>query len=158
MTKLQDYRELLENQKSIDPEMIDVSIDFWFTSKDEIRSPFPDYIKKDLIDAAVLKFIEWDKKITTEARKEINDEILAERFEEILFEEAHKMVVTDDEKITIKYPFMLRIDDLTRDSNGIESKVIARKIKENDDTSFLHVTLLETDSGKKWETSFELFE
>ena len=158
MTILQDYKELLESQKSIDPEMVDVSIDFWFNSKDEIRSPFPDYIKRDLIDTALLKFIEWNKKITDEARKEINDEILAERFEEILFEEAYKMVITDDEKITIKYPFMLRIDDLTKSENGIESKVIARKIKDNEDTSFLHVTLEETISGKKWETSFELYE
>lgn len=158
MIDLSNYNVLLETQKTIDPEMIEAAIDFWFNNKDEIRSPFPDYIKKDLLDAAISRFMEWDKKITVEARKEINDEILAERFEEILFEEAHKMVITDDEKITIKYPFMLRIGDLTKSENGIESKVIAREIKDNDDTSFLHVTLEEIISGKKWETSFELYE
>jgi hypothetical protein len=150
--------ELLVNEKNIDQEMIEASIDFWFSNKDEIRSPFPDYIKSDLLTSSIKQFVEWNKKISDEARKELNDEILVERFEEFLFEQAHKMVMTEDERITIKYPFMLRIDDQVKHEEKPLSKVIARNIVVKDDTSYLEVELSEVENGIKWSTSFELME
>jgi len=150
--------ELLVNEKHIDPEMIETSIEFWFSNKDEIRSPFPDYIKSDLITSSIKQFVDWNKKISGDARKELNDEILVERFEEFLFEEAYKMVITDDEKITIKYPFMLRVDDQVKHEDKPLSKVICRNIIQKDNTSYLEVELCEIENGITWSTSFELME
>jgi len=150
--------ELLVNEKHIDQEMIEASIEFWFSNKDEIRSPFPDYIKSDLLSSSIKQFIEWNKKISDDARKELNDEILVERFEEFLFEEAYKMVITDDEKITIKYPFMLRVDDQVKHEERPLSKVVSRSIIQKDNTSYLEVELVELENGVKWNTSFELME
>lgn len=150
--------ELLVNEKHIDQEMIEASIEFWFSNKDEIRSPFPDYIKSDLLSSSIKQFIEWNKKISDDARKELNDEILVERFEEFLFEEAYKMVITDDEKITIKYPFMLRVDDQVKHEEKPLSKVLSRNIIQKDNTSYLEVELVELENGVKWSTSFELME
>lgn len=150
--------ELLVNEKHIDQEMIEASIEFWFSDKDEIRSPFPDYIKSDLLRSSIKQFIEWNKKISDDARKELNDEILVERFEEFLFEEAYKLVITDDEKITIKYPFMLRVDDQVKHEERPLSKVLSRNIIQKDNTSYLEVELVELENGVRWGTSFELME
>ena len=100
--------------------------------------------------------MKWADNLGEQAKKEINDEILLERFEEILFEEGSKLVHTDDEKLTIKYPFMMRIDDLVNDEKHPESKVIKREIINENDTYFFNVTLLEVESGKTWSTKFEV--
>ena len=137
-------------------EMLDVSIDYWFSDHDEIRSPFPDYIKSDLRGEAIDKFMEWTSKLSVEARKEINDEILLERFEEILFECANKMVISDDEKITIKYPFILRVGDTVKDHKRPESIVTAREICQNGDEILLKIKLKECETNEIWDTTFEL--
>lgn len=155
---MDNYKSLLINESTIDEEMIEVSLDFWFNSKGEVRCPFPEYIKEDLVPRAVKKFIEWNAKISETARKEINDEILIEHFEEILFEEAHNMVAADDDKITIKYPFMLRIGDNVKHEGKPESKVISREVYTEKETTYLRVFFEELNSGEKWNTSFELFE
>lgn len=147
---------LIEKQDYIDKEMIDVSIEYWFRDHDNIRSPFPDYIKSDLKGNAVKKFLTWAGKLTPEGKKEINDEILLERFEELLFEEAIKMVMTEDEKITIKYPFMLRMGDKVKEGEKPESIVVGREITSENDTSYLKITFEETANGKKWDSSFEI--
>jgi hypothetical protein len=147
---------LIEKQDYIDREMIDVSFEFWFRDHDNVRSPFPDYIKSDLKTSAVKNFLEWSAKLTPEAKKEINDEILLERFEEIMFEEALKMVMSEEEKITVKYPFMLRIGDKVAQGEKPESLVVAREIMLDNDTPYLKVTFAETANGNKWESSFEI--
>ncbi len=139
-------------------DMIEAAINFWFNGQDEVRSPFPDYIKPELYKLSSKRFNEWVAKLNDEARKELNDEILAERFEEILFEAAYQLVQQEDERITIKYPFMPRVNDSVKQEGKPESVVIAREIKKEADHSFMLVYFSETESGKKWNTSFELFE
>lgn len=147
---------ILSNQSYIDREMIDVSLEFWFKDHDDIRSPFPDYIKSDLKVAATTKFVEWANKLTAEAKKEINDEILLERFEEILFEEALTMVISEDEKITVKYPFMLRIGDHVAKGDKPASEVVERQIVLDNDTSYMKIIFSELEGGAVWDSSFEL--
>lgn len=151
-----ELEALLQNQSYVEREMLDVALDYWFNDQEDRRSPFPDYIKSDLRVTAVTIFLKWTGKLTDESKKEINDEILIERFEEILFEEAYKMVISDDEKLTIKYPFMLRIGDIVKDKNRPESTVMKRELTKNGDMAYLKVTLQENGSEKTWETSFEL--
>lgn len=147
---------ILSKQNYIEREMIDVSLEFWFKDHDDIRSPFPDYIKSDLKVSAVEKFVNWANKLTPEGRKEINDEILLERFEEVLFEEALTMVMSEDEKITVKYPFMLRIGDQVAAGEKPASEVVAREIVRENDTAYLKVTFSAMDSAEVWDSSFEL--
>ncbi len=151
-----------ETNKKIEPTieigMTDAAFNFWFNDNKHIRSPFPAYIKKNLKEKAKAKFSDWTSKISEQAKKEINDEIIAEKFEEILFETAAEFVSTKDEKLTILYPFMPRIGDIINpkdDSKG-ESEIIDREHLKRGDQSFLKVKLKAINSGNEWETEFEL--
>ena len=138
--------------------MVETAFDFWFNDRGHIRSPFPLYIREMLKEKASANFSDWTSKIPERAKKEINDEILAEKFEEILFETASELVSTEDERLTILYPFMPRIGDNINPKNSPngESKIITRKHLRRGDHSFLKVKLKAIDSEKEWETEFEL--
>lgn len=143
-----------------DPEMINAAFNFWYSGNNHIRSPFPFYIREKLREQATEKFIDWCSKISDKAKKDINDEILAEKFEEIIFECALKMVLTEDEKLTIRYPFLLRIGDTINAKDlaagKATSKVIDRWYEKKGDNAFMKVKLENSVSGEKWETEFEL--
>lgn len=150
----------LKSQSFIEPEMIEAAFEFWFKDQDHVRTPFPFYIRENLRLASIDKFLSWSRQLSEKAKKEINDEILAERFEEIIFELALDMVLTEDEKLTIRYPFMLRIGDTIK-GKGIpdgkaESKVIDRWFLKRGDFSFMKVKFKNTATGEEKETEFEL--
>ncbi len=141
-------------------EMIEAAFNFWFNEQGHIRSPFPHYIREALRNQSLDKFFDWTGKISDRAKEEINDEIVAEKFEEILFETAAELVKTQDERLTILYPFMPRIGDIIEpkvagDKNG-QSVVIDRTHLKRDDHSYLKVKLKSTDTENVWETEFEL--
>ena len=141
----------------VESEMIKSAFEFWFNDNNHIRSPFPEYIREPLRMKALDKFFDWTDKISERAKKEINDEIIAEKFEEILFETASSLVLTEDEKLTILYPFMPRIGDVIKPKEkNEESKVISRSHLKRGDNSFLKVKLQTISSGNTWETEFEL--
>lgn len=141
-----------------DSGMIETAFNYWFNDSGHIRSPFPVYIREILKEKTTVKFSDWTSDISERAKKEINDEILAEKFEEILFEIASELVSTEDEKLTILYPFMPRIEDIInpKDAPNGESRIIGRQHLRRGDHSFLNVKLKSIDSGKEWETEFEL--
>ncbi|MCK6649347.1 MAG: hypothetical protein L6Q66_06810 [Bacteroidia bacterium] len=140
--------------------MLDASFDFWFNDNEHIRSPFPDNIKDNLQQQTIARFNQWVNNISDKAKDEINDEILVEKLEEIMFEIGLSLVNTDDEKITVQYPFMPRLGDLIKlkdvnKSEG-ESKVVAREIIKKEDTTLLKVSFLNLATNESWETEFEL--
>ena len=141
-------------------EMIEAAFNFWFSDHEHIRSPFPEYIREPLKMKALDKFFDWTSKISERAKKEVNDEIIAEKFEEILFETAASLVMTEDERITILYPFMPRIGDTAKTKDipvgEGQSKVIDRTHLKKGDHAFLKVKFRTNDTGKEWETEFEL--
>lgn len=156
----QDIEKRLRSQDFIDPEMIKAAFDFWYSDNNHLRSPFPFYIRNDLKIAATNKFLDWSQSISGETKEELNDEILAERFEEIIFELALNMVITEDEKLTVRYPFMPRIGDVT-DANDppakpFKSRVIDRRYIKRGDQAFLRVKMKSDESREEWETEFEL--
>lgn len=151
-----EVEALIDSQDYIEYEMIEVSLNYWYNDQEDRRSPFPDYIKSDLRTAAVTSFLNWTKKLSSDAKKEINDEILIEKFEECLFEEAYKMVMTEDEKITVKYPFMIRCGDRVNYKDKPESIVVNRELENEGDTKYMKVTFEEMESGQTWNTLFEL--
>lgn len=146
------------NRKEIETsEMIQAAFDFWFSSREgHLRSPFPEYIRMDLKNQSVQVFEKWLNHLNPEAKDEMNEEIFAERFEEILFETGSKLVRTDDENISILYPFMPRVGDTVKDRTGKIGIIIERNIQKSGDNKFLNVLLENTEDHKQWKTSFEL--
>lgn len=157
---LKKTEEKIQSQTYIDPEMLEATFNFWYNDDKHIRSPFPLYIREQLTEISTELFLKWGKQIDSKAKKDINDEILAEKFEEIIFETAMKLVLTEDEKLTISYPFLLRIDDIITvkdvSENESQSKVIDRSIIRKGDHVFMKVTLKHITTNEKWETEFEL--
>lgn len=138
-------------------EFVEGTFDFWFNSQEKhIRSPFPEYIRPELKISATQKFYEWANGLNPKAKDEVNDEIIAEKFEELIFETALNLVLTEDEKITINYPFLPRLGDPIANNNNEDSVVIDRNISKTDDTSFMEVKLKTSTTGIIWETQFEL--
>ena len=137
-------------------ELVDQTFHFWFNDNDHIRSPFPSYIRDELKVKAVERFHKWADSLKPEAKDELNDEMVGEKFEEIIFETATNLVKTEDEKTTLLYPFLPRVGDVINDQEGAESKVLDRGLIKNGDDSFLKVYLEKIESKEKWETKFEL--
>lgn len=139
-------------------ELVEQTFNFWFTDNEHIRSPFPEYIRPILKEKAVDLFFKWVSGLNPKAKDEMNDEMVAEKFEEIIFETASHLVKTDDEKITIQYPFLPRLDDeiSANENPDLKSKIIDRALLKEGDDSFLKVKAEELASKKVWETKFEL--
>ena len=139
-------------------EMVEQTFNFWFSDNEHIRSPFPEYIRPILKENAVDAFFKWVSNLNPKAKEEVNDEMVAEKFEEIIFETAMGLVHTEDEKITIQYPFLPRVDDEIRNNEeDIQiSKIIDRALIKEGDTQFLKVKLENVSDQQVWETKFEL--
>jgi len=139
-------------------EMVEQTFTFWFSDNEHIRSPFPEYIRPILKENAVDAFFKWVSNLNPKAKEEVNDEMIAEKLEEIIFETAMGLVHTEDEKITIQYPFLPRVDDEIRNNEeDVQiSKIIDRTLTKEGDTKFLKVKLENVSDQQVWETKFEL--
>lgn len=139
-------------------ELVEQTFTFWFSDNEHIRSPFPEYIRPILKEKAVEDFFKWVSNLNPKAKEEVNDEMIAEKFEEIIFEAAMGLVHTEDEKITIQYPFLPRVDDEIRNNeeDAQLSKIIDRALVKEGDTKFLKVKLENISDQQVWETKFEL--
>lgn len=139
-------------------QLVEQTFDFWFNNKDShIRSPFPEYIRPDLKRIATQSFHNWINGLSSGSEKELNDEIIGEKFEEIIFEEGLKLVLTEDEKISINYPFLPKInDEINSDDKLGKSVIIDRSVGKEGDHIFLIVSLEKVANKERWETKFEL--
>jgi len=137
-------------------ELVEQTFKFWFSDNEHIRSPFPEYIRKELQSVATERFFEWANSVNPEAKDEMNDEMVGERFEEIIFEFATSLVKTDDERITILYPFLPRLGDKLQKENDTDSLVVDRAMLKDGDHSYLKVSLENIETKEKWDTKFDL--
>ena len=138
-------------------EFVEQTFNFWFNGKDHIRSPFPEHIRFELKELSVKRFFEWASGIDMNAKDEVNDEVISNKFEEIIFDIAQELVKTEDEKLTLNYPFMPRIgDEIKDDETGEKSIIIDRSLFKEKDDQFLKVKLQKQLSKVIWETNFEL--
>lgn len=137
-------------------EMAEYAFNFWFNDNEHIRSPFPLYIQSELKLVTESRFQQWLNNINLEAEEDIDEEILAEKFEQLLFESAVPLIKTEDERISILYPFLPRIGDMLLDDQGGKSTVKDRYLYTEDETHFMKVTCLRDDTNEEWNTSFEL--
>ncbi|HRO07336.1 MAG TPA: hypothetical protein PK611_06800 [Saprospiraceae bacterium] len=134
-------------------EFFEVAYKYWYNDNQHIRSPFPEYIQNPLKEIATEKFLNWLNNIHPDAENEFNDEIIAEKFEEILFETALSMVRTEDERITILYPFLPRKGDKIKDDKSKDNIVSGRTIKKDKDNSYLNLKCENLETKSIWETS-----
>ena len=137
-------------------DLVEQAFAFWFNDHEHIRSPFPSYIQNELKLNSIQTFENWIQNLKEGAEDELNDEMIAEKFEEVLFEHAYKLVLTEDEKATILYPFLPRIGDKLKDHSGIESEVVDRHIIKEEDNSHLKITCKKLENDDTWSTTFEL--
>lgn len=142
-------------------QLLEETFNFWYQGDKHIRSPFPEYIRTQLKENATKAFIAWLENIPSSAQKEINDEIVAEKLEEVIFENAVPLVKTEDEKITISYPFLPRLGDtiLKKDNEedeGEEHKITDRALVKEGDNKFLQVKTVSVETNEEWDTRFEL--
>jgi len=137
-------------------EMVEETFKFWFNTNEHIRSPFPDYIKEQLKKDATQLFYEWASGLNPQAKDEMNDEMIGEKFEELIFESAIRLIKTDDERITIMYPFLPRIGDKINKENESDSVIIDRALLKEGDQSYLKINLENKETKEKWETKFDL--
>ena len=141
-------------------EMVQQTFEYWFADHDHVRSPFPFYIQDGVKGKSIEAFAEWIGKLNPKAKEEINEEIAHEKFEEILFQQGSALVKTDDEVLTLRFPFLPRVGDKI-DGEGVEGRsgenVIQKRylVKEGKD-EFMEVTAKNSDSDQTWETRFEL--
>ncbi|MBL6663334.1 MAG: hypothetical protein ISP71_04435 [Flavobacteriales bacterium] len=150
-------KELI-SKDMVDGQLVEQTLSFWFNNEDlQIRSPFPEYIRPDLKRTATQAFYVWLNGLSEGAEKELNDEMIGEKFEEILFEEGLKLVHTEDEKISINYPFLPRLSDVINANDESEKSVIIdRSVVKEDDVVFLLIKLEKVSDKTVWETKFEL--
>ena len=150
----------LESESVENSELVEQTFNFWFNSQNHIRSPFPNYIRPELQRRSIERFFEGSASLTEKAKDEVNEEIIGEKFEEIIFEIALGLVRTEDEKISINYPFLPRRGDKIEDKDATEkagSSVIKdRSIVKEGDKIFLKVKLERANDKTRWETMFEL--
>ncbi len=148
-----------QSEESAHGDMIHEAFKFWFNDHAHIRSPFPGYIQPELRQKATDAFLDWVNELPKKEDGEITDEIVVEKFEEILFSLALDMVKTEDERITLRFPFLPRIGDRVQEKGEEgttgESLVVDRHFVQEGNASYLKV-INETDEGKRWATRFEL--
>ena len=140
-------------------QLIEETFKFWFNDNDHIRTPFPEYIRYDLQEKSTALFFEWASTLHPKAKDEVNEEIIAEKFEEFIFETATQLVMTEDERLTIEYPFLPRLEDVIfedAENKKGESIVIDRSRIAEGETPFMKIKLKKIDSKEIWETKFEL--
>jgi len=136
-------------------ELVQETFEFWFADREHIRSPFPAYIQNELKRISTERFFGWAKNLKDEAKDEMNEEMIGEKFEEIIFDAATQLVKTEDEKITILYPFMPRCGDSIVDENNTQGRITDRWIERDNDKASLKVKFETADQSIR-ETSFDL--
>ncbi len=137
-------------------ELVKETFKFWFSDHEHIRSPFPGYIQSQLKEQATDLFFDWTSNLDPKAKDEVNETVISEKFEEIIFETALKLVLTEDEKITILYPFLPRLEDQLVDADDQDCKVVDRDMFKEGDHSFMRVKLENLATKELTETKFEL--
>ncbi|HRN36881.1 MAG TPA: hypothetical protein PLV70_04655 [Flavobacteriales bacterium] len=133
---------------------------YWFADHGHVRSPFPAYLRDDLREVALAAFKQWLSKLDSKALDEMNEEVAFGKFEEVIFQEAIRLVRSEDEALTLRFPFLPRIGDRI-EGGAVEGReggniVRTRSILREGKDEFMLVKVENLASGTAWETRFEL--
>lgn len=149
-----------------DEGFFEASFRFWFDDEGERESPFPPSIRDSLKVLARDRFLEFLNELEERVEEEdlseeehpanYDEKMLVEKFEEFLFGLAMKMVESEEERITLSYPFMPRPGEQVEEKDGAGlSRIKSRKIVREGDDKFMEVQC-EREDGSEWSTRFEL--
>jgi hypothetical protein len=151
--------DLAQTRSIISAKFIEPGLEYWFSNHKHIRSPFPNAIKSSVKERTNTVFFEWIDGLKKKELKEMKENEFVEMFETILFNEAFKLVDDEDQQLTISYPFMPRLGDNVNHAHNGMGKVINRKATvSKEDKKLFELTVLSNETGKTWETNFELKE
>ena len=133
---------------------------YWFSDHGHVRSPFPQHMRDGLKEISLVAFSRWVAQLDAKAVEEMNEETAFGKFEETLFQEALRMVRSDDEALTLRFPFLPRVGDRI-DGGAIEGRtgnnfIRTRALVREGKDEFLSVKVENESSGAHWETRFEL--
>ncbi|MBL7831848.1 MAG: hypothetical protein JNK41_12525 [Saprospiraceae bacterium] len=153
-------KEKINELEVVEADMLLSAIKYWHTDNEFFRSPFPNYVQESSGKEAISAFIDWTKSIPADEAKKMEQDVFIEKFEELLFNAASKLVKTEDEKLTLLYPFLPRLGDTMSKSHGDntseDGQIIDRSIIKSGDESFLELKVKSNISDEIWKTSFEL--
>lgn len=143
-----------------DSQLVQQAFAYWFADHEHVRSPFPAYVQDELKELSVMAFADWIRRLGPQAQKEVNDEAALQKFEELLFREATRLVRTPDELITLRLPFLPRVGDGI-DGGGIEGRsgenvVRKRTLVTEGKDEFMEVEAENLATGRVWRTRFGL--
>ncbi|MBP8822375.1 MAG: hypothetical protein KBH07_01870 [Flavobacteriales bacterium] len=133
---------------------------FWFADHGHVRSPFPQYLRDELREVALAAYKRWLSQLDPKAQEEMTEEVAFSKFEELMFHEAVRLVRSEDEALTLRFPFLPRVGDRIHGGaiEGRSGDNILRKrtLVREDKDEFLLVKAEHMASGEEWETRFEL--
>lgn len=142
---------------TIEVKFLKPGFEYWFSNHEHVRTPFPKEILHELKENTSYIFLEWMKELKEKELSNMPDTEFAEMFETILFNEAIKLVENDDQRLSISYPFMPRIDDFVNHKEHGIGKIIGRKeIITGENKKMLELTVSSQDNSMVWKTQFEL--
>ncbi|MEB2785329.1 hypothetical protein [Algoriphagus persicinus] len=139
--------------------MVEATYQFWFSDQDQFRSPFSPEIREKLKRDSFDAFYSWSLKLDSKGKEEMSEEFFRDKLEELIFQTGLKLVKTEDEKLTIYYPFLMRPGDLVYPKDGQNtdtSIVISRKIQVEGDKKFFEIILENQNTKQNWKSKFEL--
>jgi len=140
--------------------LVEMAFEFWYKDNDHIRSPFPKYIRNDARKQTLKKFKAWLTSLEVGAEKEVDETVVSEKLEEYLFESAMALVLTEDEKLTLLYPNLPRVNEqLNVKDEGDDQPlhtVKDRSIVTEGDERFFRVLVTHPVSGEDKEVKFPL--
>lgn len=152
-----EQKEEVEIRSIISAKFIDPGFEYWFTNHEHVRSPFPLGIRNILKERASIIFFEWIDGLKETELKVMKEDEFVEMFETILFNEAMKLVEDEDQQLTIAYPFLPRMGDQVNHSLHGKGNLVGRKeIVSKENKKLFELSVLSQESGKTWETQFEL--
>lgn len=152
-----ELKEEAEIRSIISAKFIDPGFEYWFTNHEHVRSPFPSSIKSALKERTSILFFEWIDGLKETELKAMKEDEFVEMFETVLFNEAMKMVENEDQQLTISYPFLPRLGDQVNHSLHGKGNLVGRKeIVSKENRKLFELSVLSQETGKAWETQFEL--
>jgi hypothetical protein len=133
-------------------DLFESSFDFWFSGHSTIPCPFPEHMKEELKEKTFALFSNWYSKLRQKQRDSLSDSQLVEKYERILFAQAYALAKTEDEKISILYPYLPKVGEalnVTSAKPGLaKSIILERKIEQN----ALKIFLKNLVTGQLWNT------
>ena len=154
---------MITNEEIAQSAIMNNLFDFWFNDREHIRSPFPDYIQSTVKTKTIERAAKWLGNLNDSDKDKVTESDIVDKLESILFEEGLKAVRTEDEKITLLYPFLPRIDDLVMGNSFSDENlptgeytVIDRTLLKEGKQDFMKIIIKHNETGKRWETKVEL--